>query len=93
MPGEERLEAVVHGRVQGVSFRYYTQLRARELGLRGYVRNCWDGTVEVIAEGPPRALVQLLDFLHKGPSSAIVVEVEARWKPATGEFERFGVSY
>ncbi|MGQ9586475.1 MAG: acylphosphatase [Anaerolineae bacterium] len=93
MADEERLEAIVHGRVQGVNFRYYTRLRARELGLKGYVRNCWDGTVEVVAEGPPQALAQLLDFLRHGPPAAVVVKVDAQWKPATGEFERFGVLY
>lgn len=90
---KERLEAIVHGRVQGVNFRYYTRQRARELGLTGYVRNLWDGTVEVVAEGPPAALARLLDFLHRGPPAAIVVQVETRWKPATGEFHDFRVVY
>lgn len=89
----ERLEAVIHGRVQGVNFRYYTRQRAQELGLTGYVRNRWDGTVEVVAEGPPQALARLLDFLHRGPPSAIVVQVDVQWKPATGEFQGFRVAY
>jgi acylphosphatase len=90
---EQRLEAVVHGRVQGVNFRYYTQLRARALGLRGYVRNRWDGSVEVVAEGPVGTLEELLAFLHEGPSHAIVLKVEAQWRPAAGEFQDFGVHF
>ena len=63
---EARLHASVRGLVQGVSFRYYTLHRARELGLRGYVRNLWDGSVEVVAEGPRQSLEQLLTWLHQG---------------------------
>jgi acylphosphatase len=86
-----RLHAVIHGRVQGVSFRYYTQRRARELDLTGYVRNQWRGTVEVIAEGQHRNLEQLLAFLRVGPPAAMVTKVDLKWLPFSGSFERFEV--
>jgi acylphosphatase len=86
-----RLQAVVHGRVQGVNFRYYTQRRAVELELTGYVRNEWDGTVFVIAEGTRPALQDLLSFLHVGPRSAFVSQVDVQWHAPTGEFDRFEV--
>ncbi len=92
-PSLQRLEAVVHGSVQGVGFRYHTRLRATALGLTGYVRNCWDGTVEVVAEGTPQALMVLLEYLREGPTAAVVTDVDVRWKPATGEFDRFGVRF
>jgi len=93
-PGEaKRFRAVVHGRVQGVNFRYYTRQRARGLGLVGYVRNRWDGTVEVVSEGRPDALRRLLAWLHTGPSMAHVSRVEVRWEPPEGEFQRFEVRY
>jgi len=88
-----RLQAVVHGRVQGVSFRYYTQRQAQELGLNGYVRNRWDGTVEVVAEGPRAALDSLLSSLRRGPRAAFVTQVDVSWSPATGGFHRFEVRY
>jgi len=87
----KRFRAIVHGRVQGVNFRYYTRERARNLGLVGYVRNCWDGTVEVVAEGPEDALQSLLSWLHVGPSLAHVSKVEVSWQAPRGEFERFEV--
>jgi acylphosphatase len=90
---QARLHAIVHGRVQGVNFRYYTRQRAIELGLTGYVRNLWDRTVEVTAEGSRSALDELLAFLHKGPRSAFVTQVDARWPAPTGEFHRFEVRY
>ncbi len=88
-----RLKAVVHGRVQGVNFRAYTRRRALDLGLRGYVRNSWDGTVEVVAEGPRKALDSLLSFLRVGPPSAWVERVDVNWEGATGEFWSFEVRY
>jgi acylphosphatase len=88
-----RLHATVHGRVQGVSFRYYTLNRARELGLVGYVRNRADGSVEVVAEGARVGLDQLLAFLRSGPRAAFVTEVETSWMQPTGGFGRFEVRY
>jgi acylphosphatase len=90
---EVRLQAIVHGRVQGVNFRYYTQRRARELGLTGYVRNLWDRTVEVVAEGRRADVQALLAFLNVGPRSAAVTQVDVRWPAPTGEFDRFEVRF
>jgi acylphosphatase len=88
-----RLGAVVHGRVQGVNFRYYASRRARELQLTGYVRNRWDGSVEVVAEGPRPGLEALLSFLRVGPRAALVTEVDVQWLGPTGTFDRFEVRY
>ena len=93
MSGEEltRLHAIVEGRVQGVGFRYFVQDCAAALHVKGWVRNRWDETVEVTAEGGRVALEKLLNFLHKGPRSAYVSQVKAEWLPATGEFSSFQV--
>ena len=93
VPDQARLQATVHGRVQGVSFRYYTQRRARELGLTGFVRNLWDRTVQVVAEGPRPVLEELLSFLQVGPRAAIVSHVDVQWLAPSHEFERFEVRY
>lgn len=93
MSDEVRLQAIVHGHVQGVNFRYYTQLRARELGVKGYVRNKWDGTVEVVAEGERAAVEQLLEFLKVGPRAARVQRVDSQWQDPTGQFTYFEVRY
>jgi acylphosphatase len=88
-----RLDATVRGMVQGVSFRWYTQRRADELGVRGYVRNMRDGSVHVVAEGERSALETLLDWLRRGPAAAIVENVATRWSAPTGEFGRFEIRY
>jgi acylphosphatase len=91
MSEQVRLRAIVHGRVQGVSFRYYTRQQAQQLDVTGYVRNRWDGTVEVVAEGSRQSVDQLLSWLHRGPSMALVEKVDAQWLPCAGEFQRFEV--
>ena len=87
----ERLHAIVHGHVQGVSFRYYAQGQAEALRLTGWVANCPDGTVEVIAEGPRDRLDRLLGWLRHGPSMAGVDDVDFEVLPATREFDRFRI--
>ena len=70
--GHARLHAVVTGRVQGVSFRYFVSEQAGAFGLLGWVRNRHDGSVEVTAEGPRPRLEGLLAALWQGPPSARV---------------------
>jgi acylphosphatase len=82
---------VVRGFVQGVGFRYFVLRRARETGLRGWVRNRADGAVECLAEGPRPALERLLEELRTGPGPAEVTGVEAEWAPAAGDLPPFDV--
>jgi acylphosphatase len=93
MSGQEQLQAIVHGLVQGVGFRWRTREVARRLGLRGYVRNQRDRTVEVIAEGPERTLREFLSYLHAGPSGAVVERVDTKWLPASGRYYGFEVRF
>lgn len=72
----ERRGYEVHGRVQGVGFRWSTTRTARELGVWGTVRNRSDGAVEVHAEGPPEAMRELEEWLQEGPRAARVQRVE-----------------
>ena len=85
--------AVVHGRVQGVNFRYYTCEKAQSLGLVGYVRNLWGGRVEVVAEGRKHSLRRLLSWLHVGPPLARVSRVEVHWRSPEGQCQYFEVRY
>lgn len=71
-----RRHAVVHGRVQGVGFRWSTRREAERRGLSGYARNLDDGTVEVEFEGPAATVDEALDWLRQGPPGAEVERVE-----------------
>jgi acylphosphatase len=88
----KRLHAQVSGRIQGVNFRFYTRVAAKEIGVTGWVRNRTDGTVEVVAEGTQQQLEQFVQFLNVGPASARVSQVQTDWSTATGEFADFQIS-
>lgn len=93
MAEQVRLEAVVTGRVQGVGFRYHVLQQARALDLVGFVRNRWDGAVEVVAEGEKAQVDRLLSYLQVGPRSAWIIDVETQWQAATGQFQSFEVRF
>jgi acylphosphatase len=87
-----RLHATITGRVQGVSFRYFVMEKADALDLRGWVRNRWDGSVEVTAEGVHEDLEQLLQHIQSGPPMARVDHVDYEWLEYSGEFKSFNLS-
>jgi acylphosphatase len=82
---------VVHGRVQGVGFRYFVQNAGSRLGLAGNVRNCEDGTVEIIAEGDGRGLATFIKEVEKGPALARVTRMEIQEMPAGGHYSSFHI--
>jgi acylphosphatase len=85
------LHAYVEGSVQGVGFRMFVLDSAQSFNLTGWVRNTFDGQVEVLAEGQHEDLEQLLEKIRKGPRSAFVTQVRQEWQPATGEFTGFEI--
>lgn len=91
--GQQRVQARITGRVQGVSYRWYTQREAERLGLTGWVRNRLDGSVELLAEGPKHQLEALLRWCEGGPPMAAVGAVEPEFSEATGEFPRFTIRH
>ena len=86
-----RLEAVAHGRVQGVGYRMFVVDAATGLDVVGWVANEAGGSVRVVAEGPEPRLLELLRALRDGPVGARVDRVDERWSGAIGDFERFSV--
>ncbi len=92
MEGKEKraFKAFVSGKVQGVWFRKYTQEKARQLGLKGYVKNLPDGRVEVHAQGEPEKLEVFEKWLYTGSPMSKVDSVEtmdAEWM----NFENFEI--
>lgn len=66
----------IHGTVQGVFFRKFTQQKANQLGIKGYVRNTDNGSVEIEAEASPERLAAFTTWCHRGPERAVVNKVE-----------------
>jgi len=81
-PSPRRARLRVRGVVQGVGYRWSTVRAAEPLGLRGWVRNLPDGSVEILAEGPPDALAALERWAHQGPPHARVSGVTRSDEPA-----------
>jgi acylphosphatase len=89
----ERLHGVIRGDVQGVGFRYFLVREAHGLGLRGWVRNRDEGTVEFVAEGARPELEKLLEAARRGPSHSRVSGVQADWSSASGGLQPFDLTW
>ena len=78
----------IAGRVQGVSFRVWTERRANALGLSGWVRNLANGDVEAVFSGPAEAVDAMLAACREGPRLARVekVEIVGEAESASGPF-------
>lgn len=87
------LLAVVHGRVQGVGFRWFVQRHAEAAGLVGFVRNRQDGTVEFEAEGPVEILEAFLETVRRGPSMSRVTDIEVTWGDRESGRDGFDITY
>jgi len=92
MESELRLDLVIEGRVQGVGYRYSAKMKAEALGIRGSVQNLPDGSVFVTAQGEEEAMDKFVRWCYKGPSDAIVRNIE-KVKGKTEEFSEFRVLY
>ncbi|MFW6174946.1 MAG: acylphosphatase [Chloroflexota bacterium] len=77
--GDTGFSAHVEGQVQGVGFRAWVSTLARSMGIRGYVRNNRDGSVDVLAIGPRESLTTLVERLREGPPEANVRNVQIMW--------------
>ncbi len=87
------LNAIIHGRVQMVMYRDFTQRSGKKLGLTGTVQNLSDGTVKVIAQGEKVKLEELLLRLKKGSLLSRVDRVEETWGTPLDTFTKFTISY
>jgi len=88
-----RAHLIIEGRVQGVWFRESTRGEATRLGLYGWVKNRFDGSVEVVAEGPREKVEQLIEWCHHGPSTAWVRRVHEIKEDFAGDFDSFRVMF
>jgi acylphosphatase len=84
-------QIVVHGRVQGVGFRYFVQYVGNRLGLTGNVRNCPDSTVEIVVEGDAGKIADFIKEVERGPSLARVQRVDVVDIPMQGTYGTFSI--
>jgi len=88
-----RYRLIIKGRVQGVWFRDSTRREASRLGVAGWVKNRYDGAVEVLAEGPEYKVRKLINWCHHGPTAARVTRVDETQEVWQGEFDGFDIVF
>lgn len=89
----ERIEAIVSGRVQMVMYRDFATRKARGLKLVGEVKNLKNGTVHVIAEGPKERLGLYIEKLWEGSILSKVEGVDILWRAPSGTYTSFDITY
>ena len=87
----EGIQLHISGIVQGVGFRYFIARNANELGLNGYVKNLWNGDVEIYAEGRAEFLEDLLKKAKEGPSHSRVESCKVEWLDFTKKYNNFEI--
>lgn len=88
-----RAHVWISGHVQGVFFRYETSEEAKRRGVKGWVKNLWDGRVEAVFEGEEKEVKEMIEFCKVGPPGARVKEVKVEWEEYLGEFKSFSITY
>ena len=88
-----RAHVYVHGRVQGVFFRATTRDKALTLDVKGWVKNCLDGSVEAVFEGEKDAVEKIVNWCRKGPEGSSVNHIDVDWEKCLGEFDGFSIIY
>lgn len=87
-----RRHIIFHGRVQGVGFRYRSAMMANELGLTGWVRNLYDGTVEMEVQGNG-AMISCLIHELQTDRYIVITDMECESRPVNEKESRFRTSY
>ncbi|HVT03999.1 MAG TPA: acylphosphatase [Thermoanaerobaculia bacterium] len=83
----------IHGKVQGVGFRFFATRIARRLGLNGWIQNNRDSSVEALVEGESTAIDEWLEELREGPRYAEVTKIDQDRKEFSGKLAEFDVKF
>lgn len=89
---EKRVRVVYSGTVHGVGFRFTVERIANSIGLKGWVQNCPDGTVEVVCEGKKNDIDIFLQKIKKAMAHYIRSST-IEWQEPTGEFDSFDIKF
>jgi len=90
---KKRADARFTGKVQGVYFRDFTCRYSNELGVRGWVMNCPDGTVRAVFEGDESNILEVIRRLREEHPMARVDRFDLKWSEFIGDFQKFETRY
>lgn len=88
-----RAQLTIKGRVQGVYYRAFTRDTATQLGLRGWVKNLSDGSVEALLEGYRDDIEKAISHCRSGPPGARVDHIDVKWEDYQGDLKGFQIRY
>lgn len=92
-PMKELRHLRIHGKVQGVGYRFFATRVARRMGLKGWIQNMRDGAVEALVEGEKKAIDEWIEELREGPRYAEVTQIDQESKDFTGRLGDFDVKF
>ncbi|PYQ59647.1 MAG: acylphosphatase [Acidobacteria bacterium] len=92
MPKEQR-HIRIHGKVQGVGYRFFATRVARRLGLKGFIQNNRDGSVDATVEGEKSAIDEWIEELKEGPRYAEVTKIDQETRDFSGKLPDFDVKF
>lgn len=87
-----QLQAVIEGSVQGVGFRAFTAEAAQRRHITGWVRNTYEGKVEIFAQGSRSNLEDFLKIIRSGPSLSEITNVICSWSEGSPEYKSFFIA-
>lgn len=88
-----QIKVIIKGKVQGVFYRFETKNTADKFGIKGYVKNLSNGSVEAVFEGDSPVVTQMLNWCNKGPTAARVENVLVEPGEGVSNFETFMIRY
>jgi acylphosphatase len=90
---KEQRHLRIHGKVQGVGYRFYATRVARRMGLKGWIQNNRDGSVEALVEGEKKSIDEGVEEIREGPRYAEVIKIDQVSKDFTGTLPDFDVKF
>jgi len=90
---KEQRHVHIHGKVQGVGYRFFATRVARRMGLRGWIQNNRDGSVEALVEGEKKTIDEWIEELKEGPRYAEVTKIDQEVKEFSGRLPDFDVKF
>ena len=90
---KKRVAVLMFGLVQGVGFRFWVERQAKMFSIVGWVKNLYNGSVKIVAEGEEEDLQKLIDLCYTGSESTSVSNIKVKWRKYQKEFRRFEIRY
>ncbi len=90
---DSAIHMTARGRVQGVGFRFFVREQASRYGVKGWVKNRADGSVEILAEGDRATLLEFMERIREGPRFGRISDLDVEWMEPSRDFAGFTIEF